>query len=297
MIFPKNAHYFWVLWGWKVALAFSKALSILWVCQVAVFIRLTGLHHSVRLLPWQQGFVLFCFKTTVNAVLSFLIFVWLVRCLFQKHPFILMYEERFVDVASYVCHILDQIPASPVSPMYVDWRCRGRGQPAFPRNARHLVASIHPFIYTFQRTESKLPGAIRKNIDKRRKLKRIWSSLPRKRHTHKKKPWRHIILVMLLLCEEKRVYKNRFYQITRRTVTLMNKNSCLLDCTLWTVCMLMYLLTSEPLTCRDVSPHCSHLSPSYVVGTLSMQKCFLYETLMDLVAWLYFLASSLICNL
>lgn len=40
--------------------------------------------------------------------------------LFQKHSFILMYEERFVDVASYVCHILDQIPASPVSPMYVD---------------------------------------------------------------------------------------------------------------------------------------------------------------------------------
>ncbi|XP_055725930.1 dual specificity mitogen-activated protein kinase kinase 4-like [Salvelinus fontinalis] len=35
-----------------------------------------------------------------------------------KHPLILMYEERFVDVASYVCCILDQIPAS--SPMYVD---------------------------------------------------------------------------------------------------------------------------------------------------------------------------------
>ncbi|CAB1311794.1 unnamed protein product, partial [Coregonus sp. 'balchen'] len=33
-----------------------------------------------------------------------------------KHPFILMYEERFVDVASYVCRILDQIPASPISP-------------------------------------------------------------------------------------------------------------------------------------------------------------------------------------
>ncbi|KAF7205146.1 transcript variant X1 [Nothobranchius furzeri] len=37
-----------------------------------------------------------------------------------KHPFILMYEERFVDVASYVSRILDQIPSSPVSPMYVD---------------------------------------------------------------------------------------------------------------------------------------------------------------------------------
>ncbi|CAJ1080506.1 dual specificity mitogen-activated protein kinase kinase 4b isoform X2 [Xyrichtys novacula] len=37
-----------------------------------------------------------------------------------KRPFILMYEERYVDVASYVCRILDQIPASPISPMYVD---------------------------------------------------------------------------------------------------------------------------------------------------------------------------------
>ncbi|XP_034425798.1 dual specificity mitogen-activated protein kinase kinase 4b isoform X2 [Hippoglossus hippoglossus] len=37
-----------------------------------------------------------------------------------KHTFILMYEERFVDVASYVCRILDQIPTSPISPMYVD---------------------------------------------------------------------------------------------------------------------------------------------------------------------------------
>ncbi|XP_036307723.1 dual specificity mitogen-activated protein kinase kinase 4 isoform X7 [Pipistrellus kuhlii] len=37
-----------------------------------------------------------------------------------KHPFILMYEERTVEVASYVCKILDQMPASPSSPMYVD---------------------------------------------------------------------------------------------------------------------------------------------------------------------------------
>ncbi|KAM3864353.1 LOW QUALITY PROTEIN: dual specificity mitogen-activated protein kinase kinase 4a [Diretmus argenteus] len=37
-----------------------------------------------------------------------------------KHPFIQMYEERSVDVASYVCRILDQMPASPSSPMYVD---------------------------------------------------------------------------------------------------------------------------------------------------------------------------------
>lgn len=38
----------------------------------------------------------------------------------QKHPFILMYEERTVEVASYVCKILDQMPATPSSPMYVD---------------------------------------------------------------------------------------------------------------------------------------------------------------------------------
>ncbi|ROK76655.1 Dual specificity mitogen-activated protein kinase kinase 4 [Anabarilius grahami] len=37
-----------------------------------------------------------------------------------KHPFILMYEERVVDVAGYVCKILEQMPASPSSPMYVD---------------------------------------------------------------------------------------------------------------------------------------------------------------------------------
>ncbi|XP_075759549.1 dual specificity mitogen-activated protein kinase kinase 4 isoform X12 [Pelodiscus sinensis] len=37
-----------------------------------------------------------------------------------KHPFILMYEERVVDVACYVCKILDQMPTTPSSPMYVD---------------------------------------------------------------------------------------------------------------------------------------------------------------------------------
>ncbi|XP_019391734.1 PREDICTED: dual specificity mitogen-activated protein kinase kinase 4 [Crocodylus porosus] len=37
-----------------------------------------------------------------------------------KHPFILMYEERTVDVACYVCKILDQMPTTPSSPMYVD---------------------------------------------------------------------------------------------------------------------------------------------------------------------------------
>lgn len=41
-----------------------------------------------------------------------------------------MYEERFVDVASYVCHILDQIPAFPVSPMYVDWLIEEATEPS-----------------------------------------------------------------------------------------------------------------------------------------------------------------------
>lgn len=39
----------------------------------------------------------------------------------QKDPFIQMYEERSVDVAGYVCRIMDQMPASPSSPMYMDW--------------------------------------------------------------------------------------------------------------------------------------------------------------------------------
>ncbi|KAA8585515.1 hypothetical protein FQN60_004209, partial [Etheostoma spectabile] len=33
-----------------------------------------------------------------------------------KDPFIQMYEERSVDVASYVCRLMDQMPASPSSP-------------------------------------------------------------------------------------------------------------------------------------------------------------------------------------
>ncbi|XP_069056481.1 dual specificity mitogen-activated protein kinase kinase 4 isoform X3 [Pleurodeles waltl] len=37
-----------------------------------------------------------------------------------KHTFILMYEERPVEVAAYVCRILDQMPTTPSSPMYVD---------------------------------------------------------------------------------------------------------------------------------------------------------------------------------
>ncbi|CAI5766173.1 specificity mitogen-activated kinase kinase 4 isoform X3 [Podarcis lilfordi] len=35
-----------------------------------------------------------------------------------KHPFILMYEERTVDVACYVCKILDQMPTTPSSPIH-----------------------------------------------------------------------------------------------------------------------------------------------------------------------------------
>lgn len=51
-------------------------------------------------------------------------FLFLFSIFLQKHPFILMYEERTVEVASYVCKILDQMPATPSSPMYVDWyRC------------------------------------------------------------------------------------------------------------------------------------------------------------------------------
>lgn len=41
-----------------------------------------------------------------------------------------MYEERLVDVASYVCHILDQIPAFSVSPMYVDWLIEEATEPS-----------------------------------------------------------------------------------------------------------------------------------------------------------------------
>lgn len=32
----------------------------------------------------------------------------------------MMYEERNVDVAGYVIRIMDQMPATPSSPMYVD---------------------------------------------------------------------------------------------------------------------------------------------------------------------------------
>uniref|UniRef100_A0A9L0RDP6 mitogen-activated protein kinase kinase n=1 Tax=Equus caballus TaxID=9796 RepID=A0A9L0RDP6_HORSE len=39
-----------------------------------------------------------------------------------KHPFILMYEERTVEVACYVCKILDQMPATPSSPILETWR-------------------------------------------------------------------------------------------------------------------------------------------------------------------------------
>lgn len=38
----------------------------------------------------------------------------------QRDPFIQMYEERPVDVAAYVCRLLDQMPASPSSPTYMD---------------------------------------------------------------------------------------------------------------------------------------------------------------------------------
>lgn len=43
-----------------------------------------------------------------------------------------MYEERRVDVASYVCRIMDQMPSSPSSPMYVDWPAGTPGDPWRP---------------------------------------------------------------------------------------------------------------------------------------------------------------------
>lgn len=153
-------------------------------------------------------------------------------CLFQKQPFILMYEERFVDVASYVCHILDQIPASPVSPMYVDWR-----QPAFPCNAWHLSSQSYvdsPVYPHVPKNRVQIARCNKKVLISKEKKR---SSLPRKRQKKTTlKTYCYLSNATLLLCEgKKRVYKNRFYQITRRTVMLMNKNSCLLDCTLWTV--------------------------------------------------------------
>lgn len=65
------------------------------------------------------------------------VFYMIYLCFFQKHHFILMYEERFVDVASYVCHILDQIPAFPLSPMYLDWRRHWSSHRAFQCFAWH----------------------------------------------------------------------------------------------------------------------------------------------------------------
>lgn len=37
-----------------------------------------------------------------------------------RDPFIQMYEERSVDVAGYFCRMLDQMPASPIFPTYMD---------------------------------------------------------------------------------------------------------------------------------------------------------------------------------
>lgn len=199
-----------------------------------VFIRLTELHHSspaVTLASW-----IFFETKCVSSVLDFCM-IGLCLCLFQKQPFILMYEERFVDVASYVCHILDQIPASPVSPMYVDWR-----QPAFPCNAWHLSSQSYvdsPVYPHVPKNRVQIARCNKKVLISKEKKRKKRSSLPRKRQKKKKKPWRHIVILVMqrffYVRGKKRLYKNRFYQITRRTVMLMNKNSCLLDCTLWTV--------------------------------------------------------------
>lgn len=186
--------------GWKVALAFSSSANSSYC-----------VYQMNRTLPFSPAVAL----ATYRAFFGFRFSVWSAHCLFQKRPFILMYEERFVDVASYVCHILDQIPASPVSPMYVDWRGRVKRSSRLSHATLDTLAlrvtPLRPFIYTFQRTASKLPGAIRKNINKRRKIKTmiiLWSSLPSKRQKKKTKQKTlktyYLSNAMLLLCEEKK---------------------------------------------------------------------------------------------
>lgn len=78
-----------------------------------------------------------------------------------------MYEERLVDVASYVCHVLDQIPAFSVSPMYVDWLIKEATEQCL--TPWLWVFKINPRIHMFQRTESKLPSASWKSVVKQKK--------------------------------------------------------------------------------------------------------------------------------
>lgn len=69
--------------------------------------------------------------------------------LLQKHPFILMYEERTVDVACYVCKILDQMPATPSSPMYVDWYCCYIQTLVQVLREKQDVQNLHPILPCF----------------------------------------------------------------------------------------------------------------------------------------------------
>lgn len=83
-------------------------------CHDSVQPRVVGAFASVPRRSWD--------KLSVGSDTNFDVLSFLSPCsiFLQKHPFILMYEERSVEVACYVCKILDQMPATPSSPMYVD---------------------------------------------------------------------------------------------------------------------------------------------------------------------------------
>lgn len=88
----------------------------------------------------------------------------------------------------------------------------------------------------------------------------------------------------IFLWEEKGIYKYRIYQIKCWTVTFMNKNSRLLVCTLWTVCMHMcvHLWIVDMYTCLLIDlllKHTHLLFTQFFCGHLhsrlmSMQKMF-----------------------
>lgn len=91
--------------GWAASLRWSHSTLQPWVAGSLVFMLCQN---------WEKCDVI---SDTNFDNFSFFFFF---SIFLQKHPFILMYEERTVEVASYVCKILDQMPATPSSPMYVD---------------------------------------------------------------------------------------------------------------------------------------------------------------------------------